>query len=188
MRGASLITLAAASTLVSTASAFALEESDATLFQLDIQRKDIADPVSRDKIRRNQRELRKRGTATVSETLDNEQTLYFANVTIGTPAQSLRMHIDTGSSDLWVNTDSSSLCSNSKTAAECTAYGGTYSANDSSTYEYVNSLFNISYADGSGASGDYVSDEFTIGGSTLRLEFGIGYTSTSAGEFPRYQS
>jgi hypothetical protein len=34
--------------------------------------------------------------------------------------------------------------------------------------------------DGSGASGDYVSDTFTIGGATLQsLQFGIGYTSSS---------
>ena len=34
--------------------------------------------------------------------------------------------------------------------------------------------------DGSGATGDYVSDTFTIGGTTLaQLQFGIGYESTS---------
>ena len=34
--------------------------------------------------------------------------------------------------------------------------------------------------DGSGAVGDYASDTFTIGGTTLsRLQFGIGYESTS---------
>ena len=34
--------------------------------------------------------------------------------------------------------------------------------------------------DGSGASGDYVSDKITIGGTTLdTLQFGIGYTSSS---------
>jgi hypothetical protein len=35
--------------------------------------------------------------------------------------------------------------------------------------------------DGSGASGDYVSDTFTIGGTSLeKLQFGIGYTSSSS--------
>ena len=35
--------------------------------------------------------------------------------------------------------------------------------------------------DGSGASGDYVSDTFSIGGTTLeQLQFGIGYTSSSS--------
>jgi hypothetical protein len=57
---------------------------------------------------------------------------------------------------------------------------GTYAANSSSTYSYIASDFNISYVDGSGASGDYVSDTFTIGSTTLKtLQFGIGYESTS---------
>jgi Eukaryotic aspartyl protease len=35
--------------------------------------------------------------------------------------------------------------------------------------------------DGSGASGDYVTDTFSIGGTTLdKLQFGIGYTSSSS--------
>jgi hypothetical protein len=103
--------------------------------------------------------------------------LYFANGTLGTPAQSFRLHIDTGSSDLWVNTNTSSLCD---AKGKPCAFAGTYSANASSTYSYIASDFNISYVDGSGASGDYVTDTFTIGGTTLaKLQFGIGYTSSS---------
>ncbi|KAI1492130.1 aspartic peptidase domain-containing protein [Biscogniauxia mediterranea] len=135
---------------------------------LSTQRKAVPNPVYRDRLRR-------RGT--VRATLDNEETLYFVNVTLGTPAQSIRMHLDTGSSDLWVNTPDSDLCSS---RSQPCSFAGTYSANDSSTYEYVGSWFNISYVDGSGASGDYVSDTITIGGTTIeRLQFGIGYESTS---------
>lgn len=109
--------------------------------------------------------------------LDNEETLYFMNVTIGTPAQSLRLHIDTGSSDLWVNTASSQLCES--TGDPCTV-SGTYVANSSSTYSFVNSDFNISYVDGSGSAGDYVKDVVTFGGTSLDdQQFGIGYTSSS---------
>ncbi|XDG00656.1 hypothetical protein ABKA04_000271 [Annulohypoxylon sp. FPYF3050] len=87
------------------------------------------------------------------------------------------MHLDTGSSDLWVNTPSSSLCS---TSSKPCSFAGTYSANSSSTYKYVGSWFNISYVDGSGATGDYVTDTLTIGGTTLDdFQFGVGYTSTS---------
>lgn len=110
--------------------------------------------------------------------LDNEETLYFVNATLGTPAQSLRLHLDTGSSDLWVNTDSSALCTQG--SRPC-AFAGTYNANSSSTYEYVGSWFNISYVDGSSAGGDYVTDTITIGSTTLNdFQFGVGYTSTSA--------
>ena len=89
----------------------------------------------------------------------------------------MRLHIDTGSSDLWVNTPSSALC---KSRGSTCSVAGTYTANSSSTYAYVASDFNISYVDGSGASGDYVTDTFTIGSTTLKtLQFGIGYTSSS---------
>lgn len=133
------------------------------------QRKTVANPHVRDQIRR-------RGTVTAK--LDNEETLYFINATLGTPAQSLRLHIDTGSSDLWVNTPSSTIC---KQKASPCSFAGTYTANSSSTYDYVGSWFNISYVDGSGASGDYVTDTITVGGTTLTdFQFGVGYTSSSS--------
>lgn len=98
------------------------------------------------------------------------------NATIGTPAQSFRLHIDTGSSDLWVNTADSSLCEQD---TEC-SISGTYSANASSTYTYLNSEFNISYVDGSGSSGDYVTDTVKFGSVTIdNQQFGIGYVSSS---------
>jgi len=98
------------------------------------------------------------------------------NATIGTPAQSFRLHIDTGSSDLWVNVADSALCEQD---TECNI-SGTYSANSSSTYNYINSDFNISYVDGSGSSGDYVSDTVRFGSVTLEdQQFGIGYISSS---------
>ncbi|KAJ4304102.1 hypothetical protein N0V88_001712 [Collariella sp. IMI 366227] len=120
--------------------------------------------------------MRKRGA--VSADLDNEETLYFINATIGTPAKPVLLHLDTGSSDLWVNTPTSAFCTSSNDPCK---YTGTYSANSSSTYEYVGSYFNISYVDGSRASGDYVSDTFTIGEQTIdRLQFGIGYSSSNS--------
>ncbi|RDL35335.1 uncharacterized protein BP5553_07266 [Venustampulla echinocandica] len=133
-----------------------------------VERIPVADPVQRDRLRR-------RGVAQV--TLDNQETLYFANATLGTPPQTVRLHLDTGSSDLWVNTPKSRLCTARSKPCQL---AGSYDANSSSTYSYVASDFNISYVDGSGATGDYVSDTFTIGSSTLkRLQFGIGYVSSA---------
>lgn len=77
-----------------------------------------------------------------------------------------------------MNSATSSLCEGRKQPCAST---GTYAANSSSTYEYVSSAFNISYVDGSGASGDYVTDTLTIGGTNVtELQFGVGYTSTSS--------
>jgi hypothetical protein len=88
------------------------------------------------------------------------------------------MHIDTGSSDLWCNSASSSLCQQNSNPC---ASSGTYDSSSSSTYKLVNNNFNISYVDGSGASGDYVTDTLRIGGQTLsNFQFGVGTTSTSS--------
>ena len=108
----------------------------------------------------------------------DQEALYYTNVSLGTPAQNLRLHIDTGSSDLWANVKSSEICTDRSNP--CSG-GGTYDANSSSTYKYMNSDFNVSYVDGSGAAGDYATDTLSIGGQTLTgLQFGIGYDSTSA--------
>jgi hypothetical protein len=129
----------------------------------------VSNPAEHDRLRRR--------AGTVQQTLDNLETLYFANASLGTPAQSFRLHIDTGSSDLWVNAALSSLF---RQGGNQCGDSGTYSANDSSTYQYVNGAFNISYVDGSGASGDYATDTFRFGGQTIKdLQFGIGYTSSS---------
>ena len=137
---------------------------------LDIERRSVADVLAHDRSR-----LRKRQNI-VSQTLDNEETLYYANLTLGTPAQNLRLHIDTGSSDLWVNTASSSFCQEASGFCQ----GGTYDSSSSSTYQVVNNDFNISYVDGSGATGVYAADTLTFGGQTLTdFQFGIGQTSSS---------
>ena len=87
------------------------------------------------------------------------------------------MHLDTGSSDLWVNTPHSTICT--LRAGPC-ADSGTYTANKSSSYEYLGSYFNISYVDGSGAAGDYVTDTLRVDGQSFSgFQFGIGYTSTT---------
>ncbi|OCK77956.1 acid protease [Lepidopterella palustris CBS 459.81] len=166
------LTFALAASLLSVTGAINLQPRDASsqVVSLDIQRRHVENPLLRDRLRR-------RAGATVQETLDNLETLYFANASLGTPKQTLRLHIDTGSSDLWANAKSSSLCT---ARGNPCADSGTYDANSSSTYTYVSSDFNISYVDGSGASGDYAKDTFYFGGQTIKnMQFGIGYDSSS---------
>ncbi|KFY96571.1 hypothetical protein V498_02605 [Pseudogymnoascus sp. VKM F-4517 (FW-2822)] len=141
---------------------------------LPIKREPAVDPIEADRTR-----MRKRDT--LEATLDNLQSLYFANITLGTPAQQLRVHIDTGSSDLWVNSAGSTICTGTDTVPGECEESGTYSANSSSTYKYVKSNFNITYMDGSRAAGDYVSDKMMIDDTEIKdLQFGVGYHSTSA--------
>ncbi|QIX02455.1 hypothetical protein AMS68_007972 [Peltaster fructicola] len=139
--------------------------------QHDIRRTQIERPS-------NDAERLRPRAGTIAASLTNRKTLYLMNTYIGTPAQTFNLHIDTGSSDLWVNTPKSTLCSSR--GNQCSV-SGTYSANSSSTYSYVNSLFNITYADGSGSTGDYATDTVSFGGANLTgQELGIGYYSSSA--------
>lgn len=107
----------------------------------------------------------------------SQATLYYCNVSLGTPEQSLRLVLDTGSSDLWCNAPNSTVCSSQ---GDPCSLSGTYDSSASSTYSFVSSDFNISYADNSGASGDYVTDTLHIGDTTLQnFQFGVGFQSTS---------
>ncbi|KAL4944750.1 hypothetical protein BDV06DRAFT_220040 [Aspergillus oleicola] len=143
----------------------------AAVVELKFHRNEVRDPIARDHARRKR-------DKTVSQAIDNEETLYFCNVTVGTPGQNLRLILDTGSSDLWCNAANSTLCSSSTNSCRLS---GSFDPQMSSSYSYVSSDFNISYADGTGAAGDYISDTLRIGGAEIEgFQLGIGYTSSSS--------
>ncbi|KAL8771327.1 MAG: hypothetical protein Q9209_003232 [Squamulea sp. 1 TL-2023] len=142
--------------------------SSPSTVSLKTQRRHIERPVNGNIIRR---------TEPVPETLDNRGVAYTARLSLGTPPQEFIVIVDTGSSDLWVNTLDSEFCS----------YGlcgdaGTYDANASDTYAYRSSDFFIRYADGTTAGGDYATDTVRVGENTQQeltdLQFGIAYNST----------
>ncbi|KAK9374905.1 aspartic peptidase domain-containing protein [Lipomyces chichibuensis] len=117
---------------------------------------------------RHRHRLAKRATGvsnTVQEILDNYDYLYYANVSVGTPGQNLRLQIDTGSSDIWVQSGENSFCQESSNPCNET---GIFEPQDSSTFSRISDNFYIAYGDGSYAKGDYAYDTFDIGGAAVK--------------------
>ncbi|KAK5135572.1 hypothetical protein LTR08_005052 [Meristemomyces frigidus] len=88
-------------------------------------------------------------------------TLYEIDITIGTPAQPITLDIDTGSSDIWMYSNPVYL--------DCkTCLGGSFDPDASSTSTMIKQDgFSIVYGDSTGASGDYFSDIFGLGGTAI---------------------
>ena len=85
------------------------------------------------------------------------RSYYYADVDIGTPAQTMSLVLDTGSADLWLPTSScgSSTCSSLTK----------YDTSASSTYQSSEQTFEITY--GSGAvSGVMAGDTVALAGYT----------------------
>ncbi|KAK6535860.1 Type I transmembrane sorting receptor [Arthrobotrys megalospora] len=88
---------------------------------------------------------------------------YTIPVKVGTPAQTLNLNLDTGSSDLWV-------FSNSQPTAQLAGHD-VYNPSKSSTWKKLSGFsWSIQYADGSGASGDVGVDKVTIGSTTVNTQ------------------
>ncbi|RMZ84158.1 hypothetical protein DV738_g787, partial [Chaetothyriales sp. CBS 135597] len=107
--------------------------------------------------------LVRRQSNTVLSGLSNELMLYLINVTVGTPAQSFSLQLDTGSSDIWFPANSARICRESE---GCPL--GTYDRESSTSYSDPNlPEFQIQYVDGTEIEGDYISDVLRIGSTTL---------------------
>ncbi|EXJ91697.1 hypothetical protein A1O3_00247 [Capronia epimyces CBS 606.96] len=92
-------------------------------------------------------------------TLPNADYQYLIDLDIGTPAQSISLAVDTGSSDVWVFGPSS-----------CTACsGGVFDPTQSSTGFYENDLgdFSTSYYDNTTVTGYYITVTVTVAAATV---------------------
>ncbi|EGX88222.1 aspartic endopeptidase (AP1), putative [Cordyceps militaris CM01] len=102
------------------------------------------------------------GTQTGEVTAEDQQndSEYLCEVSIGTPPQKVLLDFDTGSSDLWIF---------STELSKATQKGHTiFNPSKSSTFKKLpGQTWQISYGDGSSASGDCGSDNVTIGGLTI---------------------
>ncbi|KAI1336807.1 aspartic endopeptidase [Xylariaceae sp. FL0016] len=85
---------------------------------------------------------------------------YLCKVSVGTPGQDMLLDFDTGSADLWmINTEVSKANQQGHNV---------FDPKKSSTYKKLDNLtWEISYGDGSSASGDCGSDTVTIGGISV---------------------
>lgn len=106
---------------------------------------------------------------------------YFIDAVIGTPGQHVSMVLDTGSSDAWVVSARADLCRSSQLQQHYqeTCYG-TYNPTQSSSYKMLSQdSFDILYLDGGGAAGDFITDDFTIAGTTIK-SLQIGYAKKTS--------
>ncbi|BFZ62338.1 Tryptophan--tRNA ligase, mitochondrial [Saitoella coloradoensis] len=102
----------------------------------------------------------------------------FVNVSIGTPPQTVQIVLDTGSSDLWVQSASSAYC---KEATASCSTSGAYDNSSSSTYVYRDSGFNVTYVSGESVEGDYATEAVSIGNVTVSNQtFGLATGTVSS--------
>lgn len=106
--------------------------------------------------RRSSRLTSRAGDVTLAN--HNSDASYSASVSIGTPAESFDLAMDTGSSDLWV---ASSAC----TSGTCSGLS-TYHAASSSTFKNTSTSFTINYGSGS-AYGTLGTDTVALGGFSV---------------------
>jgi hypothetical protein len=117
------------------------------------------------------RRLRARDSFTASLINNVTAGSYLISTTVGTPGQAINLVIDTGSSDVFVLSNTANQCTNRRLEYENgPCVGGTYDGADSSSYHLINHDFDISFADGSGSSGDYFSDSIALGGQTIKSQ------------------
>jgi len=89
---------------------------------------------------------------------------YLSPIAIGSQKQTMNVVYDTGSSDLWVFSTQCGVCSGKSNL---------FNPSLSSTYVGSSTSFDITYGDGSQASGHTATDNIAIGGVTFKQTIDI---------------
>lgn len=111
--------------------------------------------------------------------MENEHLLYLAEFCFGNPCQKVELQIDTGSADIWLPGVGSSAQASNVTDHDY----GFYDPAQSSSALKTNATFDITYGDGTGASGDIYTDTLALGNDIVLpfASFGVA-TKDSAGQ------
>ncbi|KAG0050324.1 hypothetical protein BGZ89_003881 [Linnemannia elongata] len=96
---------------------------------------------------------------------------YYGTVSVGTPAQALKLNFDTGSSDTWFP---SSTC-NTPACKKHTRFNSA----QSSTFQKDGRGWSMGYGDGSSSSGYLGSDMMNVGGLQVRQTIGLATEESS---------
>ncbi|KAK3695490.1 eukaryotic aspartyl protease [Podospora appendiculata] len=108
---------------------------------------------------------------------------YLIELSIGTPGQSVKVAIDTGSNELWVDPNCADPQLPSDQQTECNA-DGIYNPKKSSTENTIGTTNTIPYGIGEVAI-EYVTDDITLTGSSATLknvQFGVATDSKQLNE------
>ncbi|CAI5760057.1 unnamed protein product [Candida verbasci] len=122
--------------------------------------------------------------------LQNIQTEYLIELTVGSDYQHFSVALDTGSSDLWIPTPDA-VCTNDI----CLAYGS-FDPRTSTSYTDLNTVIKDYYVDGTFAFGDYGKDDVHLPGGNTLNQFQFGSMNNISGnvhgllgiDFPIFES
>lgn len=98
---------------------------------------------------------------------------YLIPVSVGTPAQTLMLDLDSGSADLWV-------FSSELPASESSGHSIYTPSKSTTSVQKTGYTWNITYEDGSGADGNVFSDKVVVGGATATSQAVEAATSVSS--------
>jgi len=125
-------------------------------------------------------EQRSVGYDSVALTQSPSKIEYSVDLTVGTPPQKFRLQLDTGSSDLWVPSVTSSSC---VSGGNCT--DGSFDSSKSSTYQELAPGFNVSYGDGTVDTGVYFTDVVGLGDITIKnMTMGLATSTVNGPDDP----